>query len=100
MFVSTVTGIFSYDIADPAHPRQIGALRMYIYENEDVDLDRKRGLLFISRDPRGFTSPGVPGNVFPYGQVQIIDVSDPKALHEINSFTLPAGPHDDVRERL
>ena len=30
MFVSTVTGIYAYDVADPARPRQLGALPMYI----------------------------------------------------------------------
>jgi hypothetical protein len=91
MFVSTVTGIYSYDVSDPANPKRLGQLLMYIYENEDVDVDPVRKRLFISRDPRGFTSPAVPGNVFPYGQVQIIDVSDPAALKETSSFLVPAG---------
>jgi hypothetical protein len=91
MFVSTVTGIYSYDVSDPASPKQLGSLPMYIYENEDVDVDPVRKRLFISRDPRGFTSPAVPGDTFPYGQVQIIDVSDPAALKEVKSFLVPAG---------
>ena len=59
MFVSTVTGIYSYDVSDPANPRRLGELPMYVYENEDVDVDPVRKRLFISRDPRGFTSPAV-----------------------------------------
>src|SRR3954447_8267197 len=91
MFVSTAHGLYSYDVKDPAHPALLGALPMYIWENEDVDVDAKRQRLFISRDPRGFTSPGIPGNVFPYGAVHIIDVSDPKNLEQLNMFLVPAG---------
>src|SRR5687767_14758558 len=57
MFVSTATGVFSYDVSDPAKPQRLGALPMYIWENEDMDVDAKRKRIFISRDPRGFTSP-------------------------------------------
>jgi hypothetical protein len=74
MFVSTVHGVYSYDVSDPASPTLLGALPMYIWENEDVDVDPVRQRLFISRDPRGFTSPVTPGSVFPYGAVHIIDV--------------------------
>ena len=91
MFVSTAHGVYSYNVADPASPKLLGALPMYIWENEDVDVDPVRKRLFISRDPRGFTSPAVPGNAFPYGAVHIIDVSDPAAMEQINMFLVPAG---------
>jgi hypothetical protein len=91
MFVSAVDGIYSYDVTDPASPKRLGALPMYIWENEDVDVDVARKRLFVSRDPRGFTSPAVPGNVFPYGAVHIIDVSDPAAMQQLNVFLVPAG---------
>ena len=91
MFVSTASGIFSYDVSDPAAPKRLGALPMYIWENEDVDVDRTRKRLFISRDPRGFTSPATPGAAFPYGAVHIIDVSNPSAMVQVGFFTLPAG---------
>ena len=42
MFVSTVTGIYSYDVADPTAPQLLGVLPMYIWENEDMDLDADR----------------------------------------------------------
>jgi len=64
---------------------------MYIWENEDMDVDPVRKRLFISRDPRGFTSPATPGATFPYGAVHIIDVSIPHAMTQIGFFTLPAG---------
>jgi hypothetical protein len=91
MFVSTVHGVYSFDVTDPTYPTLLGALTMYIWENEDVDVDPVRHLLFISRDPRGFTSPATGGDTFPYGAVHIIDVSNPRALVQLNVFLLPAG---------
>lgn len=91
MFVSTVHGVYSYDVADPANPTLLGALPMYIWENEDMAVDVKRKRLFISRDPRGFTSPATPGATFPFGAVHIIDVSDPRAMTQAGFFMSPAG---------
>src|SRR3954454_24339989 len=91
MFVSTAHGVYSYDVKNPAAPSLLGALPMYIWENEDVDVDPVHKRLFVSRDPRGFTSPAIPGDVFPYGAVHIIDVSDPTSLKQINVFLVPAG---------
>jgi hypothetical protein len=64
---------------------------MYIWENEDMTIDPERKLVFISRDPRGFTSPVTGGDTFPYGAVHIIDVSNPHALTQLNVFLVPAG---------
>jgi hypothetical protein len=91
MFVSTVTGVYAYDVSDPAAPSPAGALPMYIWENEDVDVDARRKLLFVSRDPRGFTTPASGGDLFPYGAVHVIDVSQPSAMREVGFFTLGAG---------
>jgi hypothetical protein len=91
MFVSTTTGIFSYDVKDPAKPALLGVLPMYIWENEDMDVDRKRGRLFISRDPRGFTTPATPGTLFPVGAVHVIDVRDPRVMKQVGFFPVPAG---------
>ena len=91
MFVSTTTGLYAYSVADPEAPSLIGALPMYIWENEDMDVDPVRNLVFISRDPRGFTSPATPGATFPFGAVHIIDVSVPHAMHQVGFFLLPAG---------
>jgi hypothetical protein len=90
MFVSTVHGVYSYDVSAPAHPRRLGSFSVPIWENEDVDVDRVRKRLFISRDPRGFTTPATPGS-FPVGAVHVLDVSDPSNLRQIGFFTLPAG---------
>jgi hypothetical protein len=56
-----------------------------------MDVDPVRHLVFLSRDPRGFTTPFTSGSAFPYGAVHIIDVSNPRAMHPINVFLLPAG---------
>lgn len=90
MFVSTVHGVYSYDVSKPSKPRRLGLFPMYIWENEDVDVDPVRKRLFVSRDPRGFTSPATPG-VFPLGAVHVLDVSDPANLRQVGFFTLPAG---------
>jgi LVIVD repeat len=90
LFASTVDGVFSYDVSDPAHPRLLDAIPMYIWENEDMDVDPVRKRIFVSRDPRGFTTPATPG-AFPVGAVHIIDVSDPANMKQAGLFTLPAG---------
>jgi hypothetical protein len=91
MFVSTAHGIYAYSVKDPSAPQLVGALPMYIWENEDMDIDVRRKLLFISRDPRGFTTPATPGSTFPYGAVHVIDVSIPHAMVQVSAFTVPAG---------
>src|SRR3954452_13246141 len=91
MFVSTAHGVYSFDVSQPAEPKLLGALNVPVWENEDVDVDPVRKRLFVSRDPRGFTSPAVPGNVFPYGAVHIVDVSDPASMKQLNVFLVPAG---------
>jgi hypothetical protein len=91
MFVSTVQGLYAYSLSDPKAPQLVGALPMYIWENEDMDVDVRRNLIFISRDPRGFTTPATPGDAFPYGAVHIIDVSIPHAMVQLSAFTVPAG---------
>jgi hypothetical protein len=90
MFVSTVHGLYAYSVADPSAPSLLGALPMYIWENEDMTVDATRNLVYISRDPRGFTSPVTPG-VFPYGAVHIVDVSIPHAMTIVNTIPVPAG---------
>src|SRR3954451_9219743 len=91
MFVSTVHGLYSYDVSDPAAPKQLGAVPHYIWENEDMDVDPVHKRLFVSRDPRGFTSPAVPGSTFPFGALEIYDVSDPSVIKPLNVIPLDAG---------
>ena len=90
-FVTTAHGLFSVDISDPSDPRLLGHLPYYIWENEDVDYDPERKLLFVSRDPRGFTGIIAPAQLRFFGAVEIYDVSDPSVFVPVNVFTLPAG---------
>jgi len=79
MFVSTQTGLFSYDVSNPRVPKLVGALPQEIWENEDVDVDPARKLVFISRDPR--PGPGMPtANVTPKGSITVVDVSVPATM--------------------
>jgi hypothetical protein len=89
MFVSAVTGISSYDVSNPRAPKLLGALPHYIWENEDVEVDPARHLLFVSRDPRGFTSPET--TAFPYGAVEVYDVSNPAVFRPLSVTLLPTG---------
>lgn len=91
MFVSTAHGVYSYDISDPSAPRLQSSVPMYIWENEDMTIDKKRKLIFVARDPRGFTTPATPGSLFPYGAVHIISIKDPAAMIPVNTFPVPAG---------
>ncbi|HEX8067152.1 MAG TPA: hypothetical protein VF520_11560 [Thermoleophilaceae bacterium] len=90
MFVSTVHGLYSYDVSRPESPRLLGAFPMPTWENEDMDVDVVRKRVFVSRDPRNFTTPAAPG-AFPVGAVHVIDVSDPAHMRQAGLFTLPAG---------
>lgn len=89
MFVSSTTGIYAYDVTDPAAPEHIGSLPMQLWQNEDMDVDAERGLLFIARDPRLVV--GAPEQHRLVGAVHIIDVSDPELMLPIGSFVVPAG---------
>jgi hypothetical protein len=91
LYVSTITGIFSYDISDPADPQLLGVLPEYIWQNEDMAIDTDRKLLFISRDPRGFTGIVAPPDLRFFGAVEIIDISNPRLMHHLNVIPLPAG---------
>ena len=88
-FVSTVLGLFSVDISDPSNPTLLGSVPQYIWENEHMTVDPARHLLFLSRDPRGFTTPAT--TAFPYGALQIYDVSNPALMKQIAFHLQPTG---------
>lgn len=55
MFVTGRFGLKSYDISDPESPQLLDSLDMPgFWQNEDMDVDPKRKLVFMSRDPRAF----------------------------------------------
>ena len=81
-------GLKLYDMADPTAPALLDEFLMPdFWQNEDVDLDDDRDLVFLSRDPRAFdgsTDEGVAG-------VYIFDVSDPTNIVRVGFHELPAG---------
>jgi hypothetical protein len=91
MFVSTTQGLYSYDVSNPTNPVALGVLPMYIWQNEDMDVDPVRKRVFLARDPRGFTTPASGGHVFPYGAVHIVDVSNPRLMTLAGTIILGAG---------
>ncbi|MGI8610491.1 MAG: LVIVD repeat-containing protein [Candidatus Dormibacteria bacterium] len=91
VFVSTVVGLYSVDISDPTNPQLLGSIPMYIWENEHMTADPSRNLVFIARDPRGFTTPAT--TAFPYGATHIIDVSNPRVMTEIGAPHLQPTGH-------
>jgi hypothetical protein len=88
-YVSTVLGVYSVDISDPTNPQVLSVLPMYIWENEAMTADPARNLIFIARDPRGFTSPLT--TAFPYGALHVIDVSNPRAMVQVGYHIQPTG---------
>src|SRR5258708_40089041 len=54
-----------------------------------MQADPVRNLLFIARDPRGFTTPAT--TAFPYGAVHVIDVSNPRAMVQVGFHLQPTG---------
>jgi hypothetical protein len=82
MFVSAQTGLFSYDVSNPRSPQLLGALPQVIWENEDVDVDAARKLVFISRDPRPLSVSAGPVSsaTFPRGTIEVVNVANPRAM--------------------
>ncbi|HVM18577.1 MAG TPA: hypothetical protein VM307_01310 [Egibacteraceae bacterium] len=64
MYVSSLTGLTTYDISDPAAPQRLGRLALPHFQNEDVDLGGN--ILLISNDAA--ESRGV---------LYVVDISDP-----------------------
>ena len=88
-FVSTVLGLYSVDISDPTNPTLLGAVPEYIWENEHIQADPQRHLVFVSRDPRGFTTPAT--TAFPYGAIEVYDVSNPRVMVPVAFHLQPTG---------
>ena len=75
MYVTSVTGLTTYDIGDPANPVLLGALPLPHFENEDVDLGGD--ILLISNDAAEST-----------GILYVIDISDPAMPALLTAFPL------------
>jgi hypothetical protein len=114
MFVSGRFGLKSFDITDPLQPKLLdwlgdGVNDPYVeeanpgngsqaprkgtfddmWENEDMDVDQNRKLVFLSRDPRAFG--GSTGNPASASGVYVIDVKNPSRLQFVSFAPTPTG---------
>ena len=79
MYVTTVTGLTTYDVSNAAAPVELGRLALPHFENEDVDLGGN--ILLISNDASEST-----------GILYVIDISDPKAPAIRTTFQMGGSP--------
>jgi hypothetical protein len=110
MFVAGRFGLASYDLRHPRRPRRLdgidneglrltgdppvdldpadGTISTY-WQNEDMDVDERRKLVFMARDPRSFgrevTDDAAVSGVY------IIDARDPRDLRILTFHQLPTG---------
>ena len=117
MFVTGRFGLKSYSLADPAHPVLLDEvtaedLRLpgdppvnfqsnppsTFWQNEDMDVDRQRKLVLLSRDPRAYAGstsrePGEsdPNNATNIAGVYVVKAEDPANLRILAFQQLPTG---------
>jgi hypothetical protein len=117
MLVTGRFGLKSYSLDDPRQPALLdeitaeelrlpgdppvdfdGTPQSTFWQNEDMDVDRKRKLALLSRDPRAYAGstsrePGEPdpNNATNIAGVYIIDARDPSDLELITFQQLPTG---------
>lgn len=89
MLVAGEFGLKAYDISDdPANPVLLDELNMPgMWEMEDTEVDQRRKLVFLSRDPRAFggnTRTGASG-------IYIVDARHPGNLELVTFVSVPAG---------
>jgi hypothetical protein len=114
MFVAGRFGLKSFDITDPTHPKLLDWLGDGVddpfledgnpgngsqaprrgtiddmWENEDMDVDADRKLVFLSRDPRAYG--GSTGNPASRSGIYVIDVRHPENLDPISFAETPTG---------
>ncbi len=98
LFADGTGGLAIFSLKDPAHPsfvarvlpaalRQPGDTQDRFYEGENMTVDSKRKLVFLSRDPRGFGGALTTGKTGVY----IIDVKNPYDPKIITFQSVPAG---------
>jgi hypothetical protein len=116
MLVTGRFGLKSYDLSNPARPKLLDEVtneqlrlpgdppyspsnpQSTFWQNEDMDVDAKRKLALLSRDPRAYRgttgddagAPNANGGLNIAG-VYIIDAKDPADLKLINFTQLPTG---------
>jgi len=110
MFVTGRLGLRSYDISDPENPVQIGSINneqlrlagdppvdeddtdgeiSTYWQNEDMDVDADRKLVFMARDPRSFK--GTTASDTSVAGVYIVNAADPGNLALLTFHQLPTG---------
>jgi hypothetical protein len=110
MFVTGRFGLRSFDVSDPANPRFLdaivnenlrlqgdppvdlddsdGSISTY-WQNEDMDVDKDRKLVFMARDPRSFK--GTTGSDTSVAGVYIVNARNPRDLKLMTFHQLPTG---------
>jgi hypothetical protein len=119
MLVTGRFGLKSYSLENPAAPElldELGAEELRLpgdppvdftpdsapfstfWQNEDMDVDRKRKLALLSRDPRAYAGSTTrePGEPDPNGAtniagVYVVDAKDPERLKLLSFQQLPTG---------
>jgi hypothetical protein len=89
MFVTGEFGLKAYDITrDPARPELVGQFDLPgMWQTEDTEVDHRRKLVFLSRDPRAFGGDVLTGE----SGIYTVDVSDPTRLRQLSYVKVPAG---------
>ncbi|GIJ54435.1 hypothetical protein Vau01_019510 [Virgisporangium aurantiacum] len=89
VFATGKFGLKAYDItADPTRPTLVGELNMPgLRETEDTNVDPRRKLIFLARDPTAFGGDEETGE----SGVYIIDVADPEHVRQLAYAKVPAG---------
>jgi hypothetical protein len=84
LYVSSLTGVTIFDIADPRAPVRVGRLELPNVQNEDVDVGS--GIMLVSDDPYGGR-----------GVLHVVDVSDPANPRVVSQLsTWARGLFDDA----
>jgi hypothetical protein len=90
LYVSSMSGVTIFDIANPRAPVQVGRLELPNVQNEDVDVGS--GILLVSDDPYGGR-----------GILHVVDVRDPANPHVVSTLSTWArglsNPFGAPRER-
>nr|WP_157528778.1 hypothetical protein [Kibdelosporangium sp. MJ126-NF4] len=88
LFVSGTFGLKSYDVDNPRKPKLLGEVKLPgFWQGEDTEVDEKRKLVFLARDPRAFggnTQTGESG-------IYTVDAKRPDKLEVISYVKVPAG---------
>lgn len=88
MFVTGRFGLKSYDVTNPEKPKLLDSIDMPgFWENEDMDVDPSRKLVFLSQDPRAFGEPQSTGE----SGVYIVSARHPEKLEILSFAPVPAG---------